>query len=325
MMAEQNEITFLLIVTTGLWAIQMVVSIAIKEYGFSEQASNGEIIKENQDLFIEVVTKVLGIVTVLCAYWILLVCSRRNQMITLQLLFFFVSLFFAGDYGVPSAYFVELLHRRNDEDLKLLQRNPLYKKTWSHNVVFQTGIYVLFLLVIYVESSQHFNPTSVREANSAEVSSTSSATSQSHFLERWVSAITYNGIINFSRFCIVWMWPLLLAIVIVWYTHKMDIHLITTIFYTCYLCLMVFIRWQRHSHSTWSCFYRQYHPAEENNSPLITLGLFSKTSVYGLTFLFASTLYSEITSFTGTNILAVGFFTLSMLLVTVMLHMSNLP
>ena len=86
------------------------------------------------------------------ADWLLLNCSGGIQQTLplVQLVFLFLSMVFAGDYGLPVAYFLEAFRGSNkvNDDLK---RYPLYKKTWSHNVVFQTEMYVLFILVIFVE------------------------------------------------------------------------------------------------------------------------------------------------------------------------------
>ena len=88
------------------------------------------------------------------ADWLLLNCSGGIQQTLplVQLVFLFLSMVFAGDYGLPVAYFLEAFRGTSKvnvhDDLK---HYPLYKKTWSHNVVFQTEMYVLFILVIFVE------------------------------------------------------------------------------------------------------------------------------------------------------------------------------
>ena len=142
-----DRISLILIATTLQWIMQMLISVAIKEYNIFPAVEETQ---ENYNLLVfELLTKVLGIFTVMLADWLLLNCGGGIQQ-TLplaQLLFIFLSMIFVGDYGLPVVHFLEASSKVNDD----LKHYPLYKKTWSHNVVFQTGMYVLFILVILVE------------------------------------------------------------------------------------------------------------------------------------------------------------------------------
>ena len=337
-MEQNEEVMSLLIATTVLWSIKMGTGIFIKEYFFPEQKTVTNF-SQTLDLILEVVIKFLGICTYMCAYWLLLVCIRGKQRLSMLLLFFFVSMVFAGDYGLPSAFFLELLHRRNTEDLKRLQRDPLYKKTWSHNFVSQIGMYFLFILIIWVESSTHPSPTAVTDTETNNTSagratSTSTArqptTKTSSLMERlnsFMPTYIYDKIIRYSKFFVEWICPPAFASVIVAHTHKMDIHVVTTLFCTAILLLMMFIRWKRRSAGTWSHFHSQYRPTEGSSSSLITLGLYVKVAVYVLFFLLMLILYNEIDVFDNTKIFVFGTLALGMLIVACIQHcqMSNFP
>ena len=308
----------------------MGISIAIKKYFIlqDDQTKEAETIKDDKPMVVEVVLKVLGILTVMCAYWTLLMCCGNRQQVMMQLLFFFVSMFFAGEYGLPSAFFLELLHRRNPQDLKFLERNPLYKKTWSHNVVFQTGMYFLFLLIILVEKAQNVPTESIKRE---ETDQTTSSQSYQYF-ERLFLAINQSDLSWVNQLLIKWVWPPVLAVVLLYYTHTMDIHIFTTGFYTLILCLMIYIRYKRRSNGTWSLFYSQYYPDDDEeeerraeSAPLITLGLFSKLSVYGLAALFAFTIWNEINITAHQNLLASSIPMATILPATSLFHMNNWP
>ena len=142
-----DKFSCLLIITTLLWISQMLISVAIKEFNIFPADKETQ---ENYNLVaLELFTKILGIITVMLADWLLLKFSSGIQQALplAQLVFIFLSMVFAGDYGLPVAYFLEVFRGTSDD----LKHYPLYKKTWSHNVVFQTGMYFLFTWIIIVE------------------------------------------------------------------------------------------------------------------------------------------------------------------------------
>lgn len=113
-------------------------------------------------------------------------------------------------------------------------------------------MYILFILIVWAEQSQ----CPLTESSAADRVTTSPADTVT--AGRAVSAYRYHqcvewmemyicGYIHLIRVFILWVWPPLLALTILYYTHKMDIHILTTIFYTIILCLMIFIHYEVHS------------------------------------------------------------------------------
>ena len=204
---------------------------------------------------------------------------------------------FAGDYGLPVAYFLEVFRRTSkiNDDLK---HYPLYKKTWSHNVVFQTGMYALFILVIIVEQihvykvchQQQSSRLSESQVSNSRVTPSTTVSTSSNFigycpdLEEMICGYSNQKILQVS---IRFLWPVVLAFVIDYYSHTMKIYLFTTAFYVAILVLMILFRCVRYSHGTnWSDFHRQSHPTEDSTALQITFGVFLKVSIWGLVFFF---------------------------------------
>ena len=93
---------------------------------------------------------------------------------------------------IPSAFLLEWFHTKNDDHLQHLQRNSLYKKAWSHNVAFQTGMYILFISIVWAEQSQ----CPLTESSAADRVTTSPADTVT--AGRVVSAYRYHQ-------CVEWM------------------------------------------------------------------------------------------------------------------------
>ena len=351
-----DRISLILIATTLLWTVQMLISIAIKEYDIFPA------VKETQEnyklLAFELLTKVLGIFTVMLADWLLLNCSGGIQQ-TLplaQLLFIFFSMVFAGDYGLPVAYFLEALSgtSKGEDDLK---HYSLYKKAWSHNVVFQTGMYVLFTLVIFVEqihvyrqSSGHSGSpdsgeTVVNNANHhPDQTSRHSAAPASHRecnqeaspsmgycpdLEKLIYGYCNKDVLRLS---IRLVWPFILALVIVYYTHIMKIYEFTIFFFVGILILLIIFRCFSHYYGhedvkNWSEFHYRCHPADDSSSKAlqITFGVFLKVAVWGLVFLFLLIFFQEL-GVTSSMLTQIGIPAIVLIFaVLCLLHMSDFP
>ena len=332
-MAHGDKISFILIVTTLLWIVQMLISVAIKEYQFPALEETQENYKH---LAFELLTKILGIITVMCANWLLLTCSGGIHPVS-QLVFIFISMVFAGDYGLPVAHFLEVFRGANkvNDDLNHVKRHPLYKKTWSHNVVFQTGIYTLFILVIIVEQLYirkvcHQRRTipseSTRNKNTGDFDTMSSSTASSigycpNFENLTIYGYSGSDIL---RFFIRVLWPGVLALVIDFYSHRMKIYLITIAFYAAILILMILFRCIRYLDGNWSQFHSQCHPIEDSTALQVTFGVFLKASVWGLTFLFWIILYEEV-GMTYGKVTLIGIPTLTLFPIALLLHMSDFP
>ena len=335
-MAQNGDrISLILIATTLLWIVQMLISVAIKEYNIFPA------VEETQEsyklLAFELLTKILGIFTVMLANWLLLSCSGGIQQTlpVAQLVFLFLSMIFAGDYGLPVAYFLEVFRGASkvNDDLK---HYPLYKKTWSHNVVFQTGMYTLFILVIIVEqiyiynvcrqhrSNRHSEP---RVSNRRELPLptdpaplTSESVGYCPDLEELICRYCNRNVLRLS---IRLVWPVVLALVIAYYSHIMKIYLFTTAFYVAILLLMIVFRCIRYKDGDWSYFHRQCHPAEDSTALQITFGVFLKVSVWGLVFLILLIFYEV--GMTSSTLTSVGISILVIFSVVCLLHMSDFP
>ena len=331
-----DKISVILIITTLLWIIQMLISVVIKELNiFGETPENYKLVA------FELLTKILGIITVMFADWLLLKCNGGIDQQTLpwtQLVFLFLSMVFAGDYGLPVAYFLEVFYgtRKVNDDLK---HYPLYMKTWSHNVVFQTGMYFLFTWVIIVEqihvckvchkrkSSRQFeSPVSDRKPMPSPIESDPASTSSPlmGYCPDLVEIIYGYCNRKVLRFFIWLVWPIVLALVIVFYSHIMKIYLFTTAFYVAILILLIIFRCIRYKDGDWSDFYRQCHPAEDSTALQIIFGLFLKVAVWGLVILVLLILYQEV-GMTSSKLTQVGIPTLVVFSVICLLHMSDFP
>ena len=336
-MAQNGDrISLILIATTFLWIVQMLISVAIKECNLFPAIEETQ---ENYKLLaFELLTKILGIFTVMLANWLLLNCSGGIQQ-TLplaQLVFLFLAMIFAGDYGLPVAYFLEVFRGTSkvNDDLK---HYPLYKKTWSHNVVFQMGMYTLFILVIIVEqihichqrpSSRHSEPQTNSERGNRQplhspVDLTQSAPSIGCCmdLEELICGYCNSKVLRLS---IRLAWPILLALVILYYSHIMKIYLITTVFYVAILIMMIVFRCIRYKDGDWSSFHRQCHPPQDSTALQITFGVFLKVAVWGLVFLVLLIFYQEV-GVTFSKLTLVGIPTLVIFSVVCLLHMSDFP
>lgn len=337
-MAQNGDKTSLLLIATSLlWIVQMLVS---KNYNISPAVEGTQ---ENYKLLgFELFTKILGICTVMLANCMLLsTCSGGQIHQTLpqraQFVFLFFAMIFAGDYGIPVAYFFEVIRGAGkvNDDLKLY---PLYKKTWSHNVVFQIGMYVLFILIIIVEQIHIYKvchqqqSSRLSEPQVSDSTVTSSATdlltsSSSRYcpwpnLEEVIFGYCDRNILRYS---IRFWWPVVLAISIDYYSHTMKIYLITTAFYVVILLLLILFRCIRYSRGTnWSDFHRQCHPMENSTALQITFGVFLKVSIWGLVFLLLIIFYQEV-GMTSNNLILVGFPTLFLLFIVCLLHVSDIP
>ena len=104
-MAREGKISFILIATTLLWMVQMVMNVlvTIKEPQFSTIEEARESFKL---LAFELTTKIVGIITVIFINWLLLTCSGGIHPVS-QVVFIFISMVFAGDYGLPVAHFLD--------------------------------------------------------------------------------------------------------------------------------------------------------------------------------------------------------------------------
>ena len=306
-MGPKDKISFLLFLTTLVWILQMTLSVAI----MSTTPGPGVFL-------FKVAIKVFCILTVMFAYWITFECSEGNHIRFNQLAFLFLAMLFAGDYGLPADFFLGLFHPRGLKNEQDNRSSLASHQTLSHNVVFQTGMYILFLLIIMVESSrtlpnivgdqEHLRPGFFRRVQ--------------RLYDRYgLAVVDYHAMQLFF----LWIWPPLLALTILYYTHKLEIYIITTSFYTLILIMMIFIRYMQHRRGNWSDFYNKYHPGTASRQSLITLGLYSKVAVYGLTSLFVFTICNEIEITNHSNLLIVGIPTLSLLPMTLLLHFSNWP
>ena len=310
-MGPKNKVSLLLFLATLLWILQMTLSVTI--------------MSTTPGVFLfEVAIKVFGILTVMFAYWITLECSEGNQVRFNQLAFFFLAMLFAGDYGLPTDFFLDLFHPRGVKSEQDNRSSLASHQTLSHNVVSQTGMYILFLLIIMVECSRTL-PDIDGEAEQER--------DEEHYRPgffKQVQRLYHNyghTVIDYHvlQLFFLWIWPPLLALTILYYTHKLEIYIITTSFYTLILIMMIFIRYMQHRRGNWSDFYNKYHPGTASRRSLITLGLYSKVAVYGLTSLFVFTICNEIEVTNHSNLLIVGIPTLSLLPMTLLLHFSNWP
>lgn len=339
-----NKISCLLIITTLLWILQMLISVVIKEYNIFPA---DEETQENYKLVaLELFTKILGIITVMLADWLLLnFSSGIQQTLPLaQLVFIFLSMVFAGDYGLPVAYFLEVFRGTSDD----LKHYPLYKKTWSHNVVFQTGMYFLFTWIIIVEQIHVYKvsrkrkssrrsepPASDHDRESRSKSSMSdgeqvpstdpAASSIGCYLEVIRGYCNEDVLRCFIKYGL-HIWPVVVAAVIAYYSHIMKIYLFTTAFYVVILILLIVFRCIRYKDGDWSFFHRQCHPAaaEDSTALQITFGLFLKVAVWGLVILVLLILYQEV-GMTSSKLTLVGIPTLVAFSVICLLHMSDFP
>jgi hypothetical protein len=365
-MAQSGDrISLILIATTLLWIVQMLISVAIKEYNIFPATEETQ---ENYKLLaFELLTKILGIFTVMLANWLLLSCSGgiEQTLPVAQLVFLFISMIFAGDYGLPVAYFLEAFRGTSkvNDDLK---HYPLYKKTWSHNVVFQMGMYFLFIWVIIVEQfyvyrhsdqSNGHSESPINENNAGnrpdQTSSEQRSESQlsgrrpmpshgenyDHDSEPTTSpsiAIEYCPDLeklicgycnrNVLRLAIRLVWPFVLALVIVYYSHIMKIYHFTTLFFVVILILLIIFRFIRYKDGDWSDFHRQCHPAEDSTvvSLQITFGMFLKVAVWGLVFLVLLIFYQEV-GMTSSKLAQIGIPAIVVFSIVCLLHMSDFP
>ena len=255
---------------------------------------------------------------------------------------------FAGDYGLPVAYFLEVFLGTSDD----LKHYPLYKKTWSHNVVFQTGMYFLFTWIIIVEqihvykvchnreavpspqsespvsnreavpSPQSESPVSDREAMPSPDPATSSIGCYLKVIRGYCNQDVLQCFIKYGLH----IWPVVVAAVVAYYSHIMKIYLFTTAFYVVILILLIVFRCIRYKDGDWSFFHRQCHPAaaEDSTALQITFGLFLKVAVWGLVILVLLILYQEV-GMTSSKLTLVGIPTLVAFSVICLLHMSDFP
>ena len=327
-----NRTSVILIATTLLWIVQMLISVAIKERNIFPAVEEAQ--ESYKVVAFELLTKILGILTVMLANWLLLSCSEGIRQTVAQLVFLFLSMIFAGDYGLPVAYFLEVIYGTSkvNDDLKHFS---LYKKTWSHNVVFQTGMYFLFILIIFVEQFHIYNvgrrhlPSRNSEThvsrrtdnNPALLPSTGFCPDLAELIGRYCNR-------NVLRISIQLVWPIILAAVIAYYTHIMKIYPLTTVFYVAILCLMIVFRCIRYKDGDWSYFYRQCHlsedSSEESTGLQITFGIFVKVAVWGLVFLVLPIFYQELGT-TASKLTQVGVPTLIVFSVVCLLIMSDFP
>lgn len=136
---------------------------------------------------------------------------------------------------------------------------------------------------------------------------------------------------NVLRLSIRLVWPLVLALVIVYYSHIMKIYQITTLFFVGILILLIIFHCYNHYYrykdvKNWSEFHHRCHPAEDSSSKAlqITFGVFLKVAVWGLVFLVLLIFYQEL-GVTFSKLTQIGIPTVIIFAVICLLHMSDFP
>ena len=177
-------------------------------------------------------------------------------------------------------------------------------KTWPHNVVFQIGMYTLFILVIIMEqlhshkvyrqrrSEPPESTQSTTTAGDCVILSTTVATSLLGYLTDLIIGflIRIHGSCSGSNILHLFMrfvWPVVLIIVIDWYSNILKIYRITFAFYAIVLFLMVPFHCIRAIDGIkWSRFHCQRHPTYDSPAAALdlqtTFDLFLRVSSGGL-------------------------------------------
>ena len=172
-MALEKRTGYLLASTILLWVWQSVQPTFDELLPFLDISDNGVHLKsafsfrhneilDSTSIIIsisEIIAMCVGVATMISFYSLFWVCSEGSAKFWQNLTFILLATLTSVGYGMHAACVIAQLH--------ISQDNPLYAlldfmhERWSHSM-FQSGMFGLFLLVVWAEKPQNVKSTTVR-------------------------------------------------------------------------------------------------------------------------------------------------------------------